>query len=193
FGNVGFPLPLSFGEAWARHVEWELSGVRYPTIGPVDLVVTSAAHAAKHLWHKLEMVTAMARLGQRPLDWSAVEALAGRLHLLRILGLAFRLAEWLLGSPPPPLPHALDAARGVFPAVQRLVEVNLLSASSVQRDAGPRQLWLLADRRRDVATAVAAAVFLPTHARREGAARPARAHLLLPPSPPPGGVLLFLH
>jgi hypothetical protein len=182
FGNAGFPLPLEFDDAWARHVEWDVAGVRYPTLGPVDLVVTATAHGAKHLWHKLELLATAARLGERALDWDAVDALAGDLHLQRALGLAFLLAESVLGSPPPPVPRALSAARAVFPAVRNLVEENLFSARAVQRDAGPRQLWLLADRRRDVARAVAAALFVPTHADWQAAALPGWAYWLLRPA-----------
>ena len=53
-----------------------VDGHPFPTLGDVDLAVITCSHAAKHLWHRLELLAQIAALTRRSVDWDAVEQLA---------------------------------------------------------------------------------------------------------------------
>jgi hypothetical protein len=178
FAGASFPLPLSFDDAWQERVEWTTAAGPVSTLGPTHLAIATAAHAAKHLWCRLEALVAVGRLAQRQdLDWGAIDALARRFHVQRQLGTSFLLAERFLGASLPPLPTSLAASRSSLHVIASLVDANLF-APLPRYDAGPRDLRQLLDRRRDVVRALAVDVFVPTYPDWEAIQLPQAAHWL---------------
>ncbi|MBV9497440.1 MAG: nucleotidyltransferase family protein [Acidobacteria bacterium] len=154
FGHPQFPLALPFADAYARRAI--VDGI--PTLGLSDLAVFACSHAAKHFWFRLEMLAQIAALTRLAIDWEEVDAIAVASRAARQVGLSFLLVEDSLGVVPPPLPRCLAAARPHFPALR-----DRLSRAHDQDPRG-RDLFLLFDRKRDVVTATAAAIFVPTPA-----------------------------
>lgn len=163
FSHAQFPLRISFAAAWQRRQRVAIDHYTFETLGDVDLVVLTCSHAAKHLWHRLELLAQIAALTNRPVDWSAVEQLALDAGVARQTGLSFLLARDVLGVPPPPLPRCLAAAEPVFDEVREIVARNLFSERR-RPDAAGRDHLLLADRRRDALRSLALGAFVPTHA-----------------------------
>lgn len=154
FGHPQFPLALAFADAYARRSI--VDGI--PTLGLSDLAVFACSHAAKHFWFRLEMLAQIAALARLPIDWEEVDAIAVASRAARQVGLSFLLVEDSLGVSPPPLPRCLTAARPHFSRLrERLFRPH-------DQDPRGRDLFLLFDRRRDVVTATAAAIFVPTPA-----------------------------
>lgn len=69
FSHVQFPLGIEFYEAWSRRQTVTVDGYPFPTLGDVDLAVITCSHAAKHLWHRLELLAQIAALTRLSIDW----------------------------------------------------------------------------------------------------------------------------
>jgi hypothetical protein len=163
FSNLQFPVRIRFAEAWERRQTVNIDHYVFNTLGDLDLVVLTCSHAAKHLWHRLEMFAQVAALAKRQIDWGAVERLAVEARVSRQVGLSFLLVRELLGIAPPPLERCLTAAAPGLSAVRAIVERNLFA--EVRRgDAAGRDHFLLADRRRDAWRSLALGALVPTHA-----------------------------
>jgi hypothetical protein len=168
FSHPQFPLRLPFADAWQRRQTVVVDGHPFATLGDTDLVVVTCSHAAKHLWHRLELLAQIAALAKRPLNWKAVDALAIETHAVRQTGLSFLLARDLLDITPPPL-ACLHPGESVLRRVRPIVEGNLFAPTESRRlDATGRDLFLLLDRWWDVLRSFAMAVFVPTHSDWEG-------------------------
>lgn len=172
FSHVQFPLHIDFAAAWKRRQTVIVDGHSFATLGETDLVVLTCSHAAKHLWHRLELLAQIAALTKREVDWPAVENLAFAAGASRQVGLSFLLARDLLGVATPPIPRCEAAAAPVLDAVRAVVDRNLF-AEHRRSDATGRDLFLLLDRRRDVARSLTLAVIVPTHADWHGSKLPA--------------------
>jgi hypothetical protein len=171
FSHVQFPLRLSFADAWSRRQRIVVDGHPFQTLGSTDLVILTCSHAAKHLWHRLELLAQIGALARRDEDWSAVDRLAVASGAARQTGLSFLLADDVLGIAHPPLPRCLAAARPVFGAVREIVAGNLF-AETRRMDAAGNDHFLLADRRRDALRSLALGALVPTHADWQGSSLP---------------------
>jgi hypothetical protein len=154
--NPRFPLQLSFDDAWARR-----DGL---TLGLLDAALFSAAHAAKHLWSRLEMLAQLGALARLPLDFLELDALAVQARAARRVGLSFLLAREWLGTDVPPLPRSLGLASSAYPRVAEQVRKNLFAAGARRVDAAGADVFLLLDRRRDALRALGVSALVPTHA-----------------------------
>lgn len=157
FGHVQFPLALPFADAWRRRVTVDLTGTPIDALGLVDLTIFTCSHAAKHFWPGMETLAQLAALTRLPVDWEEADRVAVAARAARQVGLSFLIAAEELGIALPPLPHCLAASRPVFERLRPRL------AATRGHDARGRDLLLLLDRRRDALTALAAAVFVPTH------------------------------
>jgi hypothetical protein len=171
FGHVQFPLALPFADAFSRRTH--VSSV--PTLGLSDLAVFTCSHAAKHFWFRLETLAQLAALTRLPIDWQEVDRIAVRSLAARQVGLSFLIAQDVLGTPLPPLPRCLSAARQTWPRLR-----GRLQKPHAQDPRG-RDLLLLLDRRRDALAAAAAAIFVPTHADWAASAAPEPLQWLMRP------------
>jgi hypothetical protein len=172
FSHVQFPLRLSFAEAWQRRRCLVVDGHTFATLGETDLAVVTCSHAAKHLWHRLELLAQIVALTRREIDWSAVDRLAVATGTARQTGLSFLLAREILGITPPQIPRSLAAAEPLLGRVRNIVEANLFA--EVRRvDARGRDLFLLLDRRSDALRSLLLAALVPTHSDWHGSRLPA--------------------
>lgn len=92
-----FCFPLAPDRARMRTVT--LAGQSVKTLGSEDQLIMLCAHAAKHLWVRLEWVAAVAWLvdRDRDIDWEVVGTRAGALGGRRMVELGLALADRLLG------------------------------------------------------------------------------------------------
>ncbi len=180
FSHLQFPLRIEFSEAWARRQTVVIDGHRFAAPGPLDLVVLTCNHAAKHLWHRLEFLAQIAALTKVDVDWPEVDRLARNAGVARQVGLSFLLARDLLGVAGPPLPWCDAASEPFLEAVRRIVDQNLF-AEHRRSDATGRDLFRLLDRRRDALRSLALAVIVPTHTDWRGSSFPASFHWVLRP------------
>ncbi|HEX7154597.1 MAG TPA: nucleotidyltransferase family protein [Thermoanaerobaculia bacterium] len=158
FGNVQFPVPLTFDDAWSRRG----SVLGLPTLGDDDLALVVTTHAAKHLWHKLEFLAQLAALVRR--GERGVPAVH-RLLVRDFLGTD-------IGDVPMPEKYS---------AIHAIVSGNLFNGATRKTDASGRDLFLLFDSRAAVLRALAVSVFVPTHADWAGSKAPTMLHWLLRP------------
>ncbi len=163
FSHAQFPVRISFAESWQRRVSVTIDGYTFEALGETDMVVVTCSHAAKHLWHRLELLAQIAALVRRGADWSGVEQRALDAGVARQTGLSFLLARDVLNVAPPPLPRCIAAAEPVLEDVREIVARNLFSEQR-RADAAGRDHFLLADRRRDALHSLALGVLVPTHA-----------------------------
>jgi hypothetical protein len=180
FSHVQFPLRLSFSEAWTRRQTVAIDGHSFATPGPIDVVILTCSHAAKHLWHRLEFLAQIAALAKRDLDWVSVDQLARNAGVSRQVGLSFFLARDILGVPNPPLPWCEAAAEPFLGTVRTIVDQNLFSEHR-RTDATGRDLFRLLDRRRDALRSLILAALVPTHADWHGSSLPAVLHWAIRP------------
>ncbi|MCU1244888.1 MAG: hypothetical protein JWN02_798 [Acidobacteria bacterium] len=171
FSHVQFPLRIPFAEAWERRQSVLVDGHLFQTLGNTDLVVLTCSHAAKHLWHRLELLAQIGALARREEDWNAVDELAVAAGVARQTGLSFLLVRDLLEIAPPPLPQCLAAAGPVLGPVREIVARNLF-AETRRMDAAGGDHFLLADRRRDAFRSLVLGALVPTHADWQGSHLP---------------------
>jgi Uncharacterised nucleotidyltransferase len=180
FSHVQFPLRLEFATAWDRRQTVVVDGHPFATLGETDLVVLTCSHAAKHLWHRLELLAQIAALSKRKAGWREVEQLAVDTGAARQVGLSFLLARDILGVMMPTIPRCEAAASPVLEAVREIVAHNLF-AERRRSDATGRDLFLLLDRRSDALRSLTLAVLVPTHADWQGSSLPAALHWVMRP------------
>lgn len=180
FSNIQFPLRIEFAEAWERRQTVAVDGHPFATLGETDLVVLTCSHAAKHLWHRLELLAQISALTRREIDWPAVEQLAFDAGAARQTGLSFLLARDILGVALPPLSRCLAIAAPALEGVREIVAHNLF-AERRRSDATGRVLFLLLDRRRDVLRSMTLAALVPTHSDWQGSSLPAAMHWVVRP------------
>jgi len=171
FSHVQFPLRIPFAEGWERRQSVVVDGHLFQTLGELDLVVLTCSHAAKHLWHRLELLAQIAALARRELDWQAVDRLAVAAGAARQTGLSFLLAREELAVPTPPVPRCLAAAEPLLGRAREIVARNLY-AESRRTDAAGRDHFLLADRRRDALRSLLLGALVPTHSDWHGSHLP---------------------
>jgi hypothetical protein len=180
FSHVQFPLRIEFDEAWERRQTVVVDGHVFATLGDTHLAVLTCSHAAKHLWHRLELLAQIAALTKRKADWQAVERRAIAAGAARQVGLSFLLVRDILGVVLPPIPRCLEAAIPVLEVVREIVAHNLF-AERRRSDATGRDLFLLLDRRRDALRSLTLAAIVPTYADWHETRLPAAAHWVARP------------
>ncbi len=179
--HVQFPLGLRFDDLWMRRAKVILAGEEIAAPGTSDLAVITCAHAAKHLWYRLELLAQIAALVRLETDWGEVDRIAASAHALRQVGLSFLLAESILGVAPPSLPGAIAAARPWFDRVRRRVERALFAEGDRKTDAAGGDHFLLLDRRRDALRSVVYSVIVPKESDWAGSSLPGWMHWVARP------------
>ncbi len=92
FYAVDFSLETIFERATFA----ELGGRIVRTLCPEDLLLTLCVHAAKHAWTRLCWLRDIATVVSQSMDWNAVEHMARRFGIERVLGVSLKLAQNLL-------------------------------------------------------------------------------------------------
>lgn len=121
-------MPAAFGFPWdakaaySRRAEILMADRAVSTFSPEDTLLILAVHGAKHLWTTLGMICDIAELirANPAMNWDFLREMAGRLHCVRMVGLALVLANEILDAPVPE--HMLNQALA-DPQIRSLVEL----------------------------------------------------------------------
>ena len=153
-----------------------LGGTMVKTFSAEDSVLYQSMHGAKHLWRRLEWISALAEsLRASPeISWDELIALAARAHATRMLSLGLRLVQALSDFDVPS--HVLEAIDGDG-AMQRMaqrVRAQLFTLSGAA-DSTETNLYNLRimDRKRDALFSALRAIFTPTFPDWQALALPA--------------------
>lgn len=98
-----FSFPVSSAALWSRAERVRLQGQEVDTFALNDLVLLLVVHGAKHTWHRLEQVCALAALIHRnpTLDWPGIEQAARDAGAARMLRVAVQLVVTHFAAPVP--------------------------------------------------------------------------------------------
>ena len=98
-----FSFPVSSSALWSRAQRVSLQGQEVDTFALNDLVLLLVVHGAKHTWHRLEQVCALAALIHRnpTLDWPGIEQAARDAGAARMLRVAVQLVVNHFAAPVP--------------------------------------------------------------------------------------------
>lgn len=98
-----FSFPVSSAALWSRAERVSLQGQEVDTFALNDLVLLLIVHGAKHTWHRLEQVCALAALAHRSpaLDWPGIERAARDHGAARMLYVAVQLVVTHFAAPVP--------------------------------------------------------------------------------------------
>ena len=98
-----FSFPVSSSALWSRAQRVSLQGQEVDTFALNDLVLLLVVHGAKHTWHRLEQVCALAALIHRnpTLDWPGIEQAARDAGAARMLRVAVQLVVAHFAAPVP--------------------------------------------------------------------------------------------
>ncbi len=109
-----YAMDFSVRDFFQRSVTIQIAGQPVRTLCREDLMLVLCAHAAKHLWMRLSLLTDIAQLAQcEDLNWMAVQAQAAELGLRRIIAVSFLLAQYWLSYPLPEVVEPDESAKAV--------------------------------------------------------------------------------
>ena len=132
-----FSFPVSSSALWSRAQRVSLQGQEVDTFALDDLVLLLVAHGAKHTWHRLEQVCALAALIHRnpALDWPGIEQAAREAGAARMLRVAVQLVVTHFAAP---IPADLAARAAADPEATALATEF---ASRWTAEPQPLSLW----------------------------------------------------
>ncbi len=132
-----FSFPVSSAALWSRAQRVSLQGQEVDTFALNDLVLLLVVHGAKHTWHRLEQVCALAALIHRnpTLDWPGIEQAAREAGAARMLRVAVQLVVTHFAAP---IPADLTARAAVDPEATALATEF---ASRWTAEPQPLSLW----------------------------------------------------
>lgn len=99
---------------WSRRRERALGGDTVWSLGLEDTYLLSALHAAKHRWHRLDLVADVAAFGQLGIDRASVHHEAAKAWLLRHVRTGEAIAAWMFDGKP-------DNSTAVSGAISQLI------------------------------------------------------------------------
>jgi hypothetical protein len=156
-------------------------GTEVETFSDEDLVLYQAMHGAKHLWRRLEWISALAEsLRAMPsVSWDTIVERATTARATRILGLGLRLVEQFSEVNVPSDVLAVVDADGAMQRMAAGIRDQLFTTFG-PADSTETNLYNLRvmDRKRDALVAALRAIFVPTLPDWQSLALPAPLHLL---------------
>ena len=141
-----------------------LPGTIVETFSAEDSVLYQSMHGAKHLWRRLEWITALAEtLRSSPLDWEILLDYAARAHAKRILGLGLRLVEKFSDVEIPACALAsLDPDGAMYRMAQDVSERIFTDCGAADSTETNLYNLRIMDRKRDALISTLRAIFVPT-------------------------------
>ena len=160
-----FVFRVEVDEVMSRLRRVALAGTEVETFGVEDSVLYQSMHGAKHLWRRLEWVTALAEtLRSSPeLDWQVLLDRSASAHSTRILGLGMRLVENFSDWPIPSDVFARLDADGSLQHMAQNIRAQIFTTYGAA-DSTETNLYNLRimDRKRDALLSALRAIFVPT-------------------------------
>jgi Uncharacterised nucleotidyltransferase len=179
------PRSFVFGvkaeEVMSRLQSISLAGTKVETFGAEDSVLYQSMHGAKHLWRRLEWITALAEsLRSTPeLSWDTVVDRAAKAHATRMLALGLRLVEEFSDvAIPTHVLGSVDSDRSMQRMAGRVRKELFIKFGAA--DSTETNLYNLRvmDRKRDALMSALRAIFVPTLSDWQALALPASLHSL---------------
>jgi hypothetical protein len=158
-----------------------LAGTIVETFSAEDSMLYQSMHGAKHLWRRLEWITALAEtLRSSPeINWEVLLDRATRAHAIRMLGLGLRLVEQFSDVLIPS--HVLKTldADGSMQRMSQNIREQLFTTYGAA-DSTETNLYNLRimDRKRDALISTLRAIFVPTIPDWQTLSLPASLHSL---------------
>jgi hypothetical protein len=156
-----FVFKLDTEEALSRLQTVAINGVEIKTLSTEDSILYQSMHGAKHLWRRLEWITALGETirAAESIDWDAVHERATQARATRMLALGLRLAERVSRID---IPVEFDDDR----SMSKLAENILRTIFNVTGPADSTETNLynlkIMDRKRDALVSTLRALFVPT-------------------------------
>jgi hypothetical protein len=176
-----FVFKVKVNEVMSRLQTIWLGGTRAETFSDEDLVLYQAMHGAKHLWRRLEWISALAEsLRAMPsVSWNTIVERATTARATRILGLGLRLVEQFSEVNVPSHVLAVVDTDGAMQRMAAGIRDQLFTTFG-PADSTETNLYNLRvmDRKRDALVAALRAIFVPTLPGWQSLALPAPLHSL---------------
>jgi hypothetical protein len=176
-----FLFKVKAKEVLSRLQTVSLAGTQVETFGAEDLVLYQAMHGAKHLWRRLEWITALAEsLRSMPsVNWDAIINRATSARATRILALGLRLIQQFSDvNVPSHIVTTVDSDE----AMQRMavrIRAQLFTTHGPAESTETNLYNLrIMDRKRDALFSALRAIFVPTLPDWQALALPAPLHSL---------------
>ena len=156
-----FVFKLDTDDVLSRLQTVTINGAQIKTLSTEDSILYQSMHGAKHLWRRLEWISALGETiwAADFLDWNTVIKRASEAHATRMLALGLRLAERLSRVE---VPAEVDDDR----SMDQLAENILRTIFSVSGAASSTETNLynlkIMDRKRDALASTLHALFVPT-------------------------------
>jgi hypothetical protein len=160
-----FVFNVKADEVLLRLQSVSLAGTLVETFNAEDLVLYQSMHGAKHLWRRLEWISALAEsLRATPeINWDELVDRAAGARATRILGLGLRLVQQLSDVHVPAHVLAAIDSDGTMQRMAQRVRAHLFEISGAA-DSTETNLYNLRimDRKRDALISALRALFTPT-------------------------------
>ena len=156
-----FVFKLNTDDVLSRLQTVTINGAEFQTLPTEDSILYQSMHGAKHLWRRLEWISALAETirAADSIDWNTVIQRAAASHATRMLALGLRLAERLSGVV---IPANFDDDRSMDQLAENILRT--VFSMSGPADSTETNLYNLKvmDRKRDALTSALRALFVPT-------------------------------
>jgi hypothetical protein len=145
-----YRFPLTPEELWERRITVEIAGHPVRTLSREDLLLVLSVHGQKHCWDRLKWICDISELlrAPAPLDWDYLLRTARRLHAVRMLLVAVRLAEQLLQAPVPDEVALLLQKDADARQIAEVLRERLFNPPTDDLDSARRQRLYLQSRER---------------------------------------------
>jgi hypothetical protein len=176
-----FIFDLTADEVLSRLQSVSLAGTTVETFGTEDLLLYQAMHGAKHLWRRLEWISALAEsLRATPdINWDSIISRAAKAHATRMFALGLRLLEQFSDVA---IPRQVFVSVDPDATMQRMalgIREQLFDTFGAA-DSTETNLYNLRimDRKRDALISALRAIFVPTLPDWQAVALPSSLHSL---------------
>ncbi len=174
-----FVFGLKADEVMSRLQSVSLAGTMVKTFDDEDLVLYEAMHGAKHLWRRLEWISALAEsLRATPaIDWDALVNRAANARATRMLALGLRLVEQF-SDVPVPMVASIDrdsTMQRMAAGIRAQIFDRFGYADSTETNLYNLRIM---DRKRDALISALRSIFVPTLPDWQALALPSSLHPL---------------
>jgi hypothetical protein len=176
-----FVFRVEVDEVMSRLQQVDLAGTVVETFSTEDSVLYQSMHGAKHLWRRLEWITALAEtLRSSPkIDWDVLLNRAAGAHATRMLGLGLRLVEQFSDAQiPSHVLRTLDSDESMQRMSQNIREQLFTTYGAADSTETNLHNLRIMDRKRDALISTLRAIFVPTLSDWQALALPAPLHSL---------------
>ena len=176
-----FVFRVEVDEVMSRLQRVDLAGTIVETFSAEDSVLYQSMHGAKHLWRRLEWISALAEtLHSSPeIDWEVLVDRATKAHAIRMLGLGLRLTKQFSDVQiPSHVLKTLDSDESMQRMSQNIREQLFTVYGAADSTETNLYNLRIMDRKRDALLSALRAVFVPTLPDWQALALPAPLHSL---------------